>query len=102
DNITIINGATTLSADTEVNNLLVKPGATLSIVHSLKVHGDITNNGKLIFVSNANNTGQLDTFTGTITGNVEVQRFIPGSRAFRFLSSSVSTTGSIRDSWQEG
>ncbi len=102
DNITVINGTTFLSDDTEMNNLVIQPGASLSIGHSLKVNGDITNDGELIFVSDATTTGQLDTFTGTLTGTVEVQRYIPARRAFRFLSSSVTTLGSIRDNWQEG
>tara|TARA_R110000850_G_scaffold25797_2_gene74174 strand:- start:147 stop:4256 length:4110 start_codon:yes stop_codon:yes gene_type:complete len=102
DNITIMNGATSLSADTEANNLLIQPGASLSVAHSLNVNGDITNNGELIFISNATTTGQLAPFSGTLTGDVEVQRYIPARRAFRFLSSPVTTSGTIRDNWQEG
>ncbi len=104
DNITIMNGTTSLSADTEANNLAIHPGASLSVAHSLKVNGDITNDGELIFVSNATDKGQLDTFTGNITGNglVTVERYIPARRAYRFLSSAISTTSNIHANWQEG
>ncbi|PKP25738.1 MAG: peptidase S8, partial [Bacteroidetes bacterium HGW-Bacteroidetes-2] len=100
DNISVMNGTTSLNADTEAKNLLIQQGASLSIPHSLKVNGNITNEGLLIFVSNATTTGQLDTFTGTITGNVVIQRYLPARRAFRFLSSAVTTTGSINANWQ--
>ncbi|MEJ7681478.1 MAG: hypothetical protein WKG06_27230 [Segetibacter sp.] len=35
--------------------------------------------------------------SGSIKGNVTVERFIPGRRSFRFLSPSVTTTTSIKD-----
>ena len=37
-----------------------------------------------------------------ITGDVTVERFFPGRRAFRFISSPVTSTTSIRENWQEG
>jgi hypothetical protein len=40
---------------------------------------------------------------GSVTGNVIVERNIPaGYRAYRLLSSPVTTTGSIQANWQEG
>lgn len=39
--------------------------------------------------------------TGFITGNVTVEQCFPARRAFRFLTSSVTTTTSIRQNWQE-
>ena len=59
-------------------------------------------------MSNALTTGQLDEFSlgASITGKVEVQRFIPAGdndlRAFRFLSTAVDSDGTIRANWQEG
>ncbi|WP_432670964.1 T9SS type A sorting domain-containing protein [Flavobacterium sp. SM2513] len=40
--------------------------------------------------------------TGSITGNVTVEQCFPARRAFRFLTSSVTTSTSIRANWQEG
>lgn len=40
--------------------------------------------------------------TGFITGNVTVEQCFPARRAFRFVSSSVTTSTSIRANWQEG
>lgn len=39
--------------------------------------------------------------TGFITGDVIVEQCFPARRAFRFLTSSVTTTTSIRTNWQE-
>jgi hypothetical protein len=37
-----------------------------------------------------------------IRGNVTVERFIPALRRFRFLSSSVNASGTIKQNWMEG
>ena len=39
--------------------------------------------------------------SGTITGNVTIERFVPARRAFRFVSSPVTTSTSILENWQE-
>lgn len=39
--------------------------------------------------------------TGQITGNVTVEQCFPARRAFRFVTSSVTTASSIRANWQE-
>jgi hypothetical protein len=39
--------------------------------------------------------------TGSITGNITVEQCFPARRAFRFLTSSVTTSSSIRENWQE-
>lgn len=39
---------------------------------------------------------------GGIEGDVIVERYLPAKRAFRFISSSVTTTTSINENWQEG
>ena len=58
--------------------------------------------GDLTLVSNAMGTARVDAVdAGSITGNVNVERYIPaGNRAFRFLGSTVSGA-SVFDSWQE-
>ena len=57
------------------------------------------------FKSDATGTGQLGIVEGTLSNatNVTVERHIPqSSKAFRFFSSAVTTTTSIRDNWMEG
>ena len=49
------------------------------------------------------NTAVVDIVTGTITGKVTVERYIPqGNRAFRDLGAEVAISGSILNNWQEG
>jgi hypothetical protein len=104
DDINVINGSTALTSNTAGKDLIISSGASLSVPNTLQLDGDINNNGLLSFTSNASSTGQLDTFNGSVsgTGDVEVQRYIPAKRAFRFLSSAVTTPGSINANWQEG
>lgn len=48
-------------------------------------------------------TGQIGPIgaNGFITGNVTVEQCFPARRAFRFVTSSVTTSNSIRANWQE-
>jgi len=64
--------------------------------------GTFTTGGHLVFKSNVTTTAMVDVVTGAISGEVTVERYIPAKRAFRFLTSSVTSTGSIRANWQEG
>ncbi len=98
-NMPIVNPSTTA----EVASVFTEAGSMLTIQGVLKVSKNITNDGLLIFESDAGNSGQLDAFTGEIfgAGNVRVQRYIPAKRAFRFVSSPVATTTSIYENWQE-
>lgn len=64
----------------------------------------ILNHGTLFFESNANGTAQFDQFSGSLVGSgqVTVERFIPASnRAFRYLSTPVTSSGTIRENWQQ-
>jgi hypothetical protein len=94
-----ILGSWTLSG---TSTLTVNPGYTLSIASGSTVD---LGGKEVVFKSDATGTGQLGVVAGTLTGatNVVVERHIPsGKRAFRFFSSAVTTTGSIRDNWMEG
>lgn len=104
DDVQVLSGTTSFNQDIEINNLTVASGATLNIEEVLTINGDIVNNGNLVFVSNASGTGQLGEVPGssTITGDITVERYIPARRAFRFISSPVTTTTSIHANWQEG
>lgn len=100
-----ISGAGSLDLDTlEVNNASgVNFGTVTNIYHLLKPQASVLNaNNNIVFKSNVTTTGQLDDASAaTINGSVLVERYIPAKRAFRFLASSVNTTGSIRENWQE-
>ena len=109
--ITVGSGNLVLNVDYQVtgtftmsgaSTLTVNPGKTLSISST----GVVDFGGKLVtFKSDATGTGQLGIVAGTLTGatNVVAERHVPsGKRAFRFFSSSVTTTSSIRDNWMEG
>jgi hypothetical protein len=72
------------------------------------VSGDLDNAGTITFKSTATHTGTLKELPSglELTGDYKVERFIPvaggsSGRVFRFLASSVNTTSSIYDNWQE-
>ncbi|MCH8533798.1 MAG: M12 family metallo-peptidase, partial [Flavobacteriaceae bacterium] len=89
DNVLVVDGETTLSGTTELHNLTLQIGSRLSVEGILNVAGNIENDGNLVFLSDENGSGQLDEFSGSISRPVEVERYIPSGRAFRFLSSPV-------------
>ncbi len=66
-------------------------------------NGVLTTGGNITLSSSAAGTAMIDTvLNGTIVGDVTVERFIPARRAFRLVSSTVTTTTSINQNWQEG
>ncbi len=102
DNITIQSDTASFSEAIAVNNIQIANAAVLQVENVLKLHGTITNNGSLIFVSDATKLGQLAAAqtTGSIS-ETTIQRYIPARRAFRFVSPAVTTTTSIHANWQE-
>lgn len=77
-------------------------GNTSTISSSLTItSGELTTNGNLVLASNATSTARVANSAGTISGNVTVQRFIPGGkRAFRLLAhpfNSNLSTSSLTD-----
>ena len=84
-----INGAGTLT---------IAPGKVLTIAGAADFGGR-----PVIFKSDATGAGMFGQLTGTLTGatNVQVERFIPARRAYRFLSPAVTTSTTIRQNWQE-
>ena len=103
-NVTVSSDMT-LDAVTSINNsksLTVQPGVTLTLDSSI----DNNNGGEFIFKNDASGIGQLLSNPGSnISGPTTVERFVPAldntRRAFRFVTSAVSTTGSIYENWQE-
>ena len=124
----VINGNFTLAADTEwcklevlSNTFSINEGAKLTLNdtnESLDVNasgelfiegivsasGNIENNGNIVFKSNSSTSGQLDIFplSASISGSVITERYMSAHRAFRFVTSSVTSSSSIRDTWQQG
>ncbi|GGE40869.1 T9SS type A sorting domain-containing protein [Psychroflexus planctonicus] len=101
-NITIahdINLDTNLSLNGELS---INTGNTLSVNDNVVLtnNGSININGDLVFKSTASGTAQYGNSTGTITGDVTVERFVPAKRAFRVLSSAVGGQ-SFADAWQQ-
>ncbi|NDP26126.1 MAG: T9SS type A sorting domain-containing protein [Flavobacterium sp.] len=92
NNLTINNvGGVTLSSATSVNNKLTLTSGTLATA------------GFLTLKSNPSKTAYVGVVTGSISGNVNVERYIPaGQRAYRFLSSPVTTSTFINTNWQAG
>lgn len=65
--------------------------------------GALTTNGNLTLKSTATSTARIAAVTGSIVGEATVERYIPqGKRAFRFLTSGVTTTNFISNNWQTG
>ena len=90
----------------EMENLA---GVTLnnevSIEELLQVNGGLlTTNGNLILINSDTHeaiVGPMTLAGADISGDVEVQRFYPANRAYRFIGPSVSTSTPILNNWQE-
>ncbi|ARN76691.1 hypothetical protein BST97_00985 [Nonlabens spongiae] len=96
----------------EVSNFENNGSGTLSLELDLSVYDLVTlnsgtvdnNSGKLIFKSGPVKTAMLNqvSISNAMTGSVQVERYYQDTRAFRFISSPVTTTSSINSNWQEG
>jgi len=110
-NSTIIYNRTSAQTISPLNyaNLKVSITGTGSLSASASLSGTLTvdagatfnTGGFLTLKSDANGTARVAPVSGTITGNVTVERYIPAKRAWRALTSPVSTTTSIFANWQE-
>jgi hypothetical protein len=67
----------------------------------LSTQGTINGGGKLIMRSTAIKTAIVEQSTGGAIDNIVVERYIPSKRAYRFLSSPVTSSTSINSNWQE-
>ena len=103
-NAPILNVAYTVGTGRTLNigntgTLIVAPNASLTIAGTADFgHKSVT------FKSDVTGTGMLGVVTGSLLNadNVTTERYIPARRAFRLLSSSLTTTTSIKSNWQEG
>ena len=105
-------GAQTIPANTfatnYIKNLTINnaSGATLSGTLNLTgilnpVAGTFTTGNQLTLKSNASTTAVIAPVTGSVSGEMTIERYIPARRAFRFVSSPVDAIGTIRTNWQE-
>lgn len=103
--ILVMEGTAVFNTDIVAGTLTVNENANLEVEKILKLEGDIINDGLITFKSSSiEDTAQFDEFNGVVSGSGEitVERYIPARRAYRFVSSAVSTSGTIHDNWQEG
>jgi hypothetical protein len=87
----VLSGSQTIAAGTTINIL---SGASLTVAPAgvLTVNGTLNNSGTLTLQSDNTGTASIGNSSGTITGNVTVQRFVSGGkRAFRFFSHPFSS-----------
>ena len=102
---------TTLGTTNTLQNLTINRTSTgtVSLGNALSLigvftptAGTLTTGGFLTLKSNASGTATIASGTGNyISGNVTVERYLPAKRAYRFLSSPVTTATSIYANWQE-
>ncbi|GAK93892.1 hypothetical protein JCM19298_1229 [Nonlabens ulvanivorans] len=93
----------------DIGRVTMTGSNTISITAVMNIHDilspsnvTINTNGNMVFRSDVNGTAQLDDASGaTIIGVVQVERYIPAKRAFRLVASSVNSTNSIYQNWQE-
>lgn len=92
-----------------VENLILGTNYTIlnetDLFNELRVvAGTLQTNNNLTLRSTADQQAYTGAFTNgaTVVGDVTVEKYIPGERAFRILSSPVHTSSTIQANWQEG
>ncbi|WP_159432719.1 T9SS type A sorting domain-containing protein [Mesonia phycicola] len=85
------------------NNNGVVVNTEMKITEILTViTGQLTTNGNITLTCDfTGNTAQIGEVTGSISGDITAEQCFPANRAYRFVSSSITTTTSIRANWQE-
>jgi hypothetical protein len=86
----VLSGSQTITAGTIVS---VLEGASLTIAPPglLTVNGVLNNTGTVTLQSNATGSGGIGNSSGTITGNITVERFIPAvARRYRMYAPSIT------------
>jgi len=110
DDIEIIANPTTLTSQLEglITNIRMDGDIALRtptyMTGNLSIfNGNFKTNNFLTLKSSATKTASIgDLSNGSITGLVTTERYMSKKRAFRFVSSSVTSITSIRNNWQEG
>lgn len=104
DDIIVINGNPSISANTTIQNITIRPGAKLNVEAVLNLYGNITIEGDLVFKSSPTKNGELGHVAenSTILGEATVERYMKDKRSYRMISPAVTTSTAIRENWQEG
>ncbi|MFT3946002.1 MAG: T9SS type A sorting domain-containing protein [Agriterribacter sp.] len=78
-------------------------GTALGVYDVLTItSGALTTGGRLTLKSTASGTARVAPVSGTISGNVTVERYIPARRAWRLINAPVGGTQTVNQAWQEG
>lgn len=103
----LVNDDLTLTGNLNCADLTIASGKTLTVASGtvLNVTGDLTNNGSIVFESDASGTGTFATYTGAAiagTGNVKAEQYVGAKRAWRMLTSPLkgATNNMVYDNWQ--
>jgi hypothetical protein len=101
--IRVDSSETELTANTSVYNITVSDSATLKNQNVIRVSNYIKNKGNFTFLSDANQTGEMGVLpdSARVEGDFEIHRYFSAGRAYRYVSSPVTTTSSINSNWQE-
>lgn len=108
DNWWIQNKEAFLFEESKAKTIEIAENSVLNITHNLEIQGHIQGDGLLRFMHREHQLGQLDEVLPSSQVNVttEIERWSPAGdqnrRAFRMISSSVTSSTSIFDNWQEG
>jgi hypothetical protein len=95
----LINNGASVSLGNKLN---ITAGASSNTFGTLVVNGVLNTNDNLILKSNAYGDAVVAESYGTVSGNVEVERYIPARRAWRFITAPLKSIQTINDAWQEG
>ena len=90
-----------LELDKSAGTATVNSGSLVITDGLFASQGTIDGGGKLIMRSTATKTAIVEQSTGGTVNNIVVERYIPAKRAFRLLSSPVTTATTIKYNWQE-
>ncbi|MEY3501885.1 MAG: hypothetical protein RL308_3558 [Bacteroidota bacterium] len=90
-----------LELDKTSGTATVNTGSLVITDGLLTTQGTIDGGGKLIMRSTATKTAIVEQSSGGTVNNIVVERYIPAKRAYRLLSSPVTTATTIKYNWQE-
>ncbi len=94
---TLANNNFNVTTATAFTNLTINSGVTISFQAAVSISGILTcnstlnTNNNLTLISDINNTALISgTGTGSINGNITIQRYIPGNGSYNYISSPIS------------